>query len=68
MCHKIVGIKKGGEMKEEIIAYADGSDYIHGELYETAFDTKHYSNVIFTKNIWKGKVKITIESLEKVKR
>jgi len=51
-------------MKEEIIAIADGSDYLHGELYETNFDTKYYSSTIFTKNIWKGKVKITIEKLE----
>ena len=51
-------------MKEEIIAIADGSDYLHDELYETAFDTKYYSNIIFTKNIWKGKVKITIEHIK----
>ena len=51
-------------MREEIIVIADGSNYLHGELYETAFDTEYYSNIIFTKNIWKGKVKITIETLK----
>ena len=50
-------------MKEIIIAEADNSDYLHGELYETSFDTEHHSNCIFTKKRWKGKVKITIESL-----
>ena len=53
--------------KEEMIAEADNSDYIHGEnekgepLYETSFETKTHSNTIFTKKRWKGKVKITIE-------
>jgi len=41
-------------MKEEIIAIADGSDYLHGDLYETNFDTKYHNNVIFTQNISKG--------------
>ena len=51
-------------MREVIIAAADGSDYKHSELYETAFDTKYYSNIIFTRKIWKGKVRITIEKIE----
>jgi len=49
--------------KEEILAEADGSDYNHAGLYETSFETKTHRNVIFTKNIWKGKVKITIEKV-----
>jgi len=53
-------------MKETIIAGTDGSDYLHDELYETSFlnEEKTHENTIFTKKIWKGKVKITIESLE----
>lgn len=58
-------------LKEEIIAEADNSDYIHGEdeegneLYETSFETKNHNNTIFTKKRWSGKVKITIEKLKK---
>ena len=48
--------------KEIIIAKADNSDYLHGDLYETSFETDTYDNTIFTKKRWKGKVKITIES------
>lgn len=50
-------------MKEIIIAEADNSDYLHGEMYETSFDTDTHSNSIFTKKRWKGKVKITIEEI-----
>ncbi len=53
--------------KEEIIAKADDSDYLHGELYETSFETESHSNTIFTKKRWKGKVKITIEHLKQEK-
>jgi hypothetical protein len=56
--------------KEEIIAEADNSDYIHGEdkdgnlLYETNFETGIHVNTIFTRKRWNGKVKITIEELK----
>ena len=67
-----MGISKGDSLKmsktkEEIIAKADNSDYIHGEdkegnpLYETSFSTGTHDNCIFTKKRWNGKVKITIE-------
>ena len=58
------------QIKEQIIAEADNSDYIHGEdsngkpLYETSFDTENHSNTIFTKKRWKGKVRITIEKIK----
>ena len=52
-------------MKEEIIAEADNSDYLHGNLYQTDFEHENYSSTIFTKKRWKGKVKITIEEIEK---
>lgn len=54
-------------MKEIIMAEGDNTDYIHGELYETSFETGSHINTIFTKNRWKGKVKITIEKLKEVK-
>ena len=53
-----------GTKKETIIAECDGSDYQHGEKYEQNFDHDHYSSVIFTTKVFKGKVKITIEELE----
>ena len=53
--------------KEVIIADADGSDYIHGERFETTFDSEHHSHNIFTERTWLGKVKITIEPYEENK-
>lgn len=53
--------------KEVIYAEGDGSDYLHSELYETAFDSDNFRHTIFTKNRWKGKVKITIEKLKEMK-
>jgi len=50
--------------KELILAECDGSDYQHGEKYEQNFDHGHYSSVIFTSKIFKGKVRITIEELK----
>lgn len=52
--------------KEIIIAEADNSDYVHGGVYETAFsDEKYnYESIIGTRRRWKGKVKITIESID----
>ena len=51
--------------KEEIIANADNSDYIHGEVYETQFNDElnNYSNFIGTNYRWTGKVRITIEQI-----
>lgn len=50
--------------RETIVAEADNSDYVHGELYETTFSTDTHDNVIFTKKRWNGKVKITIEPVK----
>lgn len=50
--------------QEIIYAKGDGSDYIHGELYETSFEGLHHIHTIFTKKIWDGFVKITIEAVD----
>ena len=70
-------------MKEEIIAECDGSDYIKCCRYEQSFeylegqgnkslypnhDGSHFGAIIFTsKKFPQGKVKITIETIEKAK-
>lgn len=65
-------------MKEVIIAECDGDDYIHCCRYEQGFDYTggnpsmypdhkgdHFSVTLFTRELFpKGKVKITIETLE----
>ena len=55
--------------KEVIIADADGSEYRHGECFETTFsDDKHnYDSILGTQYLWKGKVKITIEQFHDLK-
>jgi len=52
--------------KEVIIAEADGSRYIHGEVYEITFynEEAHYDSIIGVKYSWKGPVKITIERIK----
>lgn len=58
-------IKSEQPNKEVIIAEGDGSLYIHAdEAFETLFEYGHYQSVIFTQNVWKGRVKITIEKLK----
>ena len=51
-------------MKKEVIyAEGDNTDYLHGEKYETEFDSDGYLHTIFTEKRWAGKVKITIEEV-----
>lgn len=72
----IVNRVKKGE-KEEIIAEADGSDYVRCCRFEQGFayaedspsrfedhNGGHFEVTIFTTKRFEGKVKITIESLE----
>lgn len=49
--------------KEVIFAVADGSRYLHGEVYEVTFEVEdyHWTYIMGTRYSWEGPVKITIE-------